>query len=192
MIWYVRNTPVCLRTQHDRAPVCYSYLSTLQWAVDTANLDVAMFGPWDDLQSLKVTAQNHHVTPWCIGLLRDKETARRGERWRWHPVRIAWRVTWTALGLEPVSLQQTCHHTTALAYKHIRLVFRSRSHMSHDSLWLCLLHKRTRRTEIVLLLIHSLNSMGVASHRVGFEITECKSSQGYCLCISDMRHTLQT
>lgn len=38
------------------------YLSTLQRAVDTADLDVAMFGPGDDLQSLKVAAQNHHVT----------------------------------------------------------------------------------------------------------------------------------
>lgn len=70
---------ISLRTQHDTTLLHYSYLSTLQWAVDTADLDVAMFGPWDDLQSLKVTAQNHHITTWRIGLSRDKETA-KGER----------------------------------------------------------------------------------------------------------------
>lgn len=43
-----------------------------------------------------------------------------------------------------------------------------------------------RGTEIVLLLIYSLTSMGVVSHRVPFEITECKSSQMYFLCFSDV------
>lgn len=57
-----------ISVQHNRAPLHYSYLSTLQWAVDTADLDIAMFGPWDDLQSLKVTAQNHYVTTRRIGL----------------------------------------------------------------------------------------------------------------------------
>lgn len=137
-----------------KAPHRWPYLSTLQWAVDTADLYVAMFGPWDDLQSLKITAQNHHVTTWCIGLSRDK-TVRGLEKWTWyskiHPARIAWRVTWTALVPELLSRHQTCHHMTALKSKQIRLEFhalflwhsKGAPHMNCDSLWLFLFHKRT-------------------------------------------------
>lgn len=63
-----------IRCQYFTHSFHQSYLSTLQWTIDTADLDVAMFSPWDDLQSLKVTAQNHHVTTRSIGLWREKWT----------------------------------------------------------------------------------------------------------------------
>lgn len=154
-----------------------------------------MFGPWDDLQSLKVTAQNHHVTPWCVGLSRDRETGRDEGDTQMRPKRTAWRVTWGAVVLESVSLHQICHHMTALQYKWIRLdsyalflwLSEGDLHMSCDSRWLSP-SQEDKKTEIVLLLIHSLHSKGVVSGWVCCEIKMHEQS-AILFCFSDMQHS---
>lgn len=76
--------------KNNKVALLNSYLSTLWWAVYTAHLDVTMFGPWDDLQPFKVTAQNHHITSGCIGLWK-KQREREGV-WndtKIHPERMA-------------------------------------------------------------------------------------------------------
>lgn len=168
-IWYRCDTKLSV-----------SYLSTLQWAINTADLDVAMFGPWDDLQSLKVAAQNHHITTWGIGLWRERwnqekkdedDTQRKlyGGLLEQHSIHVP----------KPVSPHQKKHHKTALTDKQMRLVF------YYLFLWLsegegftwavshyelCLLHRRRGSSEIDLLFFHPLNSMGLALHRVCLEI----------------------
>ncbi len=177
---------ISLGTQHDTAPLHHSYLSTLQWAVDTADLDVAMFGPGDDLQSLKVTAQNHHITTWCVGLSRHKEIARMGERWRWHsnPPRencMNGHLNCTCLGDNITASNMPPYDSSGLWTDMIRILcaisvaLRSRS--SHEQ-WFTVTVSPSQedRTEIVILLIHSLNSMRILSHRVCFEITEWKKA----------------
>lgn len=205
IVWYFKDIPglhISLRTEHDTATLHHSYLSTLQWAVDTADLDVAMFSPGDDLQSLKVTAQNHHITTWRVGLSRDKETARRGERWKWHsnPPRencMKGHLNCTCPGASVTASNMPPYDSSGVQAEKLRILcsisvaLRSRS--SHEQ-WLTVTVSPSQedRTEIVILLIHSLNSMGVVSHRGYFEITECKSSQRYCLCTSDMQHRPKT
>lgn len=54
-----------------------TYPAKLVGALHTAHLYVSILSSWDNLHTLKVTSQDHHITTWAIGL--EKKRAEEEE-----------------------------------------------------------------------------------------------------------------